>query len=46
MLKVYFGNMPDAIYNTAVYFKNDYEDEWITDPFVVEMIKDVDSSEV
>ena len=31
MLKVYFGNMPDAIYNTAVYFKNDYEDEWIRD---------------
>jgi hypothetical protein len=29
MPNVYFGNMPDAIFNTAVFFKNDYEDEWI-----------------
>lgn len=27
MLKVFFGNMSEAVYNTAVYFKNDYEDE-------------------
>lgn len=46
MLNVYFGNMPEAIYNTAVFFKNDYEDEWIVDPFVKEMIRDVDHSEV
>ena len=38
--------MPEAIYNTAVYFKNDYEDEWIVDPLVKEMIRDVDRSEV
>ena len=38
--------MPEAVYNTAVFFKNDYEDEWITDPMVVEMIRDVDHSEV
>lgn len=30
MPNVYFGNMPDAVYNTAVFIKNDYEDEWIT----------------
>lgn len=46
MLKIYFGDMKEAIYNTSVYFKNDYEDEWIVDPFVVDMVKDVDSSEV
>lgn len=46
MLNVYFGDMPDAVYNTAVFFKNDYEDEWIADPFVKEMIRDVDRSEV
>ena len=46
MLKIYFGDMKEAIYNTSVFFKNDYEDEWITDPFVKEMIKDVDSSDV
>ena len=46
MLNVFFGNMPEAVYNTAVFFKNDYEDEWIVDPFVKEMIRDVDRSEV
>ena len=46
MLNVFFGNMPEAVYNTAVFFKNDYEDEWIVDPFVREMIRDVDRSEV
>ena len=46
MLNVYFGSMPEAIYNTAVFFKNDYEDEWITDTLVKEMIMDVDHSVV
>ena len=46
MLNVFFGNMPEVVYNTAVFFKNDYEDEWITDSLVKEMIRDVDHSEV
>ena len=46
MLNVYFGTMPGAIYDTAVFFKNDYEDSWIVDPFVKDMIRDVDHSEV
>ena len=46
MLKIYLGNMPQAIYNTAVYFKNTYEDEWITDNFCREMIQSVDKSKV
>ena len=46
MLNVYFGNMPEAVYNTAVFFKNDYEDEWIMDSRVKEMIQDVDHSKV
>lgn len=46
MLSVYFGNMPKAVFNTSVFFKNDYEDDWITDPFVREMILDVDKSVV
>lgn len=46
MLNAYFGPMPEAIYNTAVYFKNTYRDSWITDPMSVEMIKDVDKSDV
>ena len=46
MLKIYYGDMPEAIYNTAVYFKNNYLDEWMEDPFVQKMIKDVDKSVV
>ncbi|OUN89038.1 DUF4869 domain-containing protein [[Collinsella] massiliensis] len=46
MLNVYFGDMPGAIYNTAVYFKNTYRDEWITDDFGRSVIRDIDSSEV
>lgn len=46
MLSIFYGDMPEAVYNTAAYFKYDYEDEWITDPFVKEMILDVDKSTV
>ncbi len=46
MLHVFLGDMENAVYNTAVFFKNDYEDEWIISPFVKEMIRDVDHSEV
>ena len=44
MLKVFYGDKKEAIYNTSVYFKNSYLDEWITDSFSAEMIKDVDNS--
>ena len=46
MLKVILGNMEDAVYNTSVYFKNTYRDEWITDELSVQMIRDVDKSVV
>jgi hypothetical protein len=46
MLKVILGDCEDAIYNTSVYFKNTYRDEWITDELSAEMIKDVDKSVV
>lgn len=46
MLNVFYGDMPDAVYNTAAYFKYDYEDGWIVNPFVKEMIADVDKSTV
>ena len=38
--------MPEAIFNTAVFFKNSYDDAWIVDDFSRKMIKDVDKSEV
>ena len=46
MLNIFYGDMKEAIYNTASYFKYDYEDEWIVDPFVKGMIKGVDKSTV
>lgn len=46
MLSIYLGNMEEAIYYPPVYFDNRYEDEWITDKLSIEMIKDVDKSEV
>ena len=46
MLNVYFGKKDEAIYNTNVYFNNTYKDSWITKPLSVQMIKDVDKSDV
>jgi hypothetical protein len=46
MLNVYYGDMPNAVYNPVIYFKNTYEDSWITDELSKAMIKDVDKSEV
>ena len=46
MLNIFYGDMPEAIYNPVIYFKNTYTDEWITDKLSREMIRDVDRSEV
>ncbi len=46
MLNIYFGELPEAIYNTSVYFDNTYKDSWITKPLSVEMIAAVDKSQV
>ena len=46
MLSIYLGQMEEAIYYPPAYFNNTYDDEWITDPLTVEMIKDVDKTEI
>ena len=46
MLKIYYGDIEDVIYNTSVYFKFNYEPEWFGDPDIIEMVKDVDESVV
>lgn len=46
MLNIFYGDMKEAVYNTAAYFKYDYEDSWIENPFVKEMIQDVNQSTV
>ncbi|MCD8068940.1 MAG: DUF4869 domain-containing protein [Lachnospiraceae bacterium] len=44
MLSIYYGDMPEAVYNPAIYFKNTYTDDWITDELSRAMIQDVDKS--
>ena len=46
MLRVWFGDKDNAIYNTSVFFKNRYKDEWIVDDFARKVISDVDHSKV
>lgn len=46
MLKIYFGDRNDVIYNTSVYFKFNYQPDWLEDPDVRQMILDVDRSVV
>ena len=38
--------MEKSVYYPPAYFDNQYQDEWITDPLSVEMIQNVDRSEV
>lgn len=46
MLKVFFGDMDNVIFNTSVYFKYNYQPSWLEDPDVVQMILDIDKSVV
>ena len=46
MLNIYLGNLEEAIYYPPVYFDNRYEDEWITNQKSMEIIRNVDKSEV
>ncbi len=43
---MWFGDKNNAIYNTSVFFKNRYKDDWITDDFAKKVIYDIDQSEV
>ena len=48
MLKIFYGE-PTAdnyIFNPDAFFNNTYEDDWITEPLSVQMIKDIDGSDV
>ncbi len=46
MLNIVYGEMPEAVYNTSLYFDNTYYDSWLLDDFAKEMIKSVDKAEV
>ncbi len=46
MLSIIFGKIDGVVYNTSLYFKNQFSQEWLEDKFVQNMISDVDSSKV
>lgn len=46
MLKIWYYGGVKFLRDAPSYFDNVYEDEWIVDPLVKEMIQDVDSSTV
>lgn len=46
MLKIWYYADIEYMIDAPSYFDNVYEDEWIEDDFVKEMIRDVDRSEV
>lgn len=46
MLRIHFGSHPKEIYNTVVYYENQYDKEWVMDEFARRVIRDIDASEV
>lgn len=46
MLSIRFGVSEDTMEDIDIAFHRLYMDEWLEDPFVKEMILDVDQSEV
>lgn len=46
MLSIYYGDMPEAIYNAPQYFNNVYLDSWLEDDLNQRMIRSVDKAEV
>ena len=37
MLRIHFGSRPDEIYNTEIYYENQYDKDWVMDEFVLEL---------
>lgn len=46
MLRIHFGKLPDEIYNTVVYYANQYDRTWVMDDFAKRIIADIDDSTV
>lgn len=46
MLRIHFGKLPDEIYNTVVYYANQYDRMWVMDDFAKRIIADIDDSTV
>lgn len=46
MLRIHFGALPEEIYNTEIYYENQYNKDWVMDDFARRVIRDIDASEV
>ena len=46
MLRIHFGTLPDEIYNTEMFYENQYDPNWVMDEFAKRIIGDIDDSEV
>lgn len=46
MPAVYYDDMKNAMFNTAVYFRNACVDAWIEDDFAKQATKSMDKAEV
>ena len=46
MLNIFFGELPEAIYDTASYFNNVYLDDWIEEDFSKSVLRAIDKAEV
>lgn len=46
MLHIKFGKIKDVIYNTSLFFKNQYDPKLLEDEEVQDMIADIDKSKV
>lgn len=46
MLYIHYTRPENTIWSTSVYFDNSYEDEWMKDDIVKQMILDIDKSTV
>ena len=46
MLRIYFGDDMDFVYNPKIYFNYNCDPEWFNDPFIRNMVEDIDKSRV
>lgn len=46
MLSIHYGDFDGYVPDPDMFFNNTYEEDWLNDPFVIQMISDVDKSTV
>lgn len=46
MLSIIYGDCKNAIYNTSMYFDNQYLDNWLEDPFAEKVIAGIEKGKI